>query len=84
MFNIASPAQNIVFADAARLSSIRLNLQKHVGNTEIHVTKEDKERWNSAATEQSVNELRADLEQQIEELRSIVDMYIQYIKCPNQ
>lgn len=69
MYDTMRPAQKVVFADAARLASINLRIQKHIGNNTIHVTKEDKERWNSAATREDIEQLQAE----IDELRSLIN-----------
>lgn len=73
MFNMMTPAQKVIFADAAKLSSINLCVQRHIGNSEIHVTKEDKLRWDSSPTQDELDQMRLYFEQQIEELRALIE-----------
>lgn len=73
VYDIMTPAQKVVFADASKIASVNLCLQRHIGNSEIHVTKEDKLRWDSSPTQDELDQMRLYFEQQIEELRALIE-----------
>jgi len=41
---------DVVFADNATLTSLSLKISKHIADKDIHITKEEREAWNSKVT----------------------------------
>ncbi len=51
---------------AASLNTSGIDFEKHIKDTVIHVTEEDKQRWNSAATQDTVNDAANSLQSTLE------------------
>jgi hypothetical protein len=49
---------DVVFADNATLSSLSLKISKHISDKDIHITKEEREAWNSKVTQAQLEEVR--------------------------
>lgn len=49
---------DVVFADNATLTSLSLKISKHIADKDIHITKEEREAWNSKVTQSELEEVK--------------------------
>lgn len=74
------PAKQVVFANAQQLGSIHSKLLVHTQNKDIHVTTEDKEKWNSKVDQTTIDEIRAELANKADksDIPSTEDITVKY------